>query len=65
QSDDISVPTWKWGIHEVWFRSSEVLLDHQLLNPDFKNNIDYAPHPVYRDQGQCIWSDFMIGNQAW
>lgn len=65
QPDDTSVPTWKRGVHEVWFRNPEVLLDHQLSNPDFKNNIDYAPRLVYGDQGQCIWSDFMTGNWAW
>ena len=40
-ADDPSIPKWKWATYEVVFHDPQILLDHQLSNPEFKNHIDY------------------------
>ena len=47
------------------FRDPQILLDHQISNPNFKSHIDYSPRLVFGEQGQHVWSDFMTGNWAW
>ena len=63
--DSSTIPSWKRATYELVFRDPQILLDHQISNPDFKNHIDYAPHLVYGEKGQRVWSDFMTGNWAW
>ena len=62
---DPSIPKWKRATYEVVFRDPQILLDHQLSNPEFKNHIDYSSKLVYGENGQCVWSDVMTGNWAW
>ena len=64
-ADDPSVPRWKRATYEVVFRDPQILLDHQLSNPEFKNHIDYSPRLVYGENGQRVWSNLMTGNWAW
>jgi len=42
-ADDSSVPSWKKATYEVVFHDPQILLDHQISNPDFKSHIDYSP----------------------
>ncbi|KIK13876.1 hypothetical protein PISMIDRAFT_112358, partial [Pisolithus microcarpus 441] len=66
EAGDSSGPSWKHsGTYEVVFCDPQVLLDHQISNPGFKNHIDYSPQLVFGEKGQCVWSDFMTGNWAW
>ncbi|KAI6095772.1 hypothetical protein F5141DRAFT_1191198 [Pisolithus sp. B1] len=59
-------PSWKHsGTYEVVFCDPQVLLNHQLSDPGFKNHIDYSPLSIFGEKGQCVWSDFMTGNWAW
>ncbi|KAI6004781.1 hypothetical protein EDD15DRAFT_2384735 [Pisolithus albus] len=59
-------PSWKCsGTYEVVFRDPQILLNHQLSNPGFKNHIDYSPRLVFGEKGQRVWSDLMTGNWAW
>ena len=64
-ADDPSVQSWKRATYEVVFCDPQILLDHQLSNPDFKNHIDYSPMLVYGENGQHVWSNLMTGNWAW
>ncbi|KIK16545.1 hypothetical protein PISMIDRAFT_42383, partial [Pisolithus microcarpus 441] len=66
EAGDSSGPSWKHsGTYEVVFHDPQVLLDHQISNPGFKNHIDYSPQLVFGEKGQRVWSDFMTGNWAW
>ncbi|KAI6097698.1 hypothetical protein EDD16DRAFT_1697820 [Pisolithus croceorrhizus] len=59
-------PSWKHnGTYEVVFCDPQILLNHQLSNPGFKNHIDYSPRLVFGEKGQRVWSDLMTGNWAW
>ncbi|KAI6159652.1 hypothetical protein EDD17DRAFT_1778746 [Pisolithus thermaeus] len=59
-------PSWKHnGTYEVVFHDPQILLNHQLSNPGFKNHIDYSPQLVFGEKGQHVWSDLMTGNWAW
>ena len=62
---DSSVPTWKRGTYDMWIRDPKALLQKQLSNPEMKDFIDYAPHQVFGNNHQRVWSDFMTGNWAW
>ncbi|KAI5987164.1 hypothetical protein EDC04DRAFT_2873452 [Pisolithus marmoratus] len=59
------IPSWKKATYEVVFHDPQILLDHQISNPGFKNHIDYSLQLVFGDRGQCVWSDLMTGNWAW
>ncbi|KAG2031962.1 hypothetical protein BDR03DRAFT_936176 [Suillus americanus] len=56
---------WKCSEYEVWFWDPRELLQNQLANHDFKNDIDYSAQQVFREQGQRVWLDLMTGNWAW
>ena len=62
---DSSVPTWKRGTYDMWIEDPKALLQKQLSNPEMKDFIDYAPHQVFGNNHQRVWSDFMTGNWAW
>ncbi|KAG6826062.1 hypothetical protein H0H92_001275 [Tricholoma furcatifolium] len=50
--------------HEVWFRDPLRVLKNQLGNPDFADEIDYAPKRVFLG-GKRRYRDVMSGNWAW
>ncbi|KAI6102381.1 hypothetical protein EDD16DRAFT_1696647 [Pisolithus croceorrhizus] len=59
-------PSWKHSsTYEVVFHDPQILLNHQLSNPGFKNHTDYSPQLVFGEKGQHVWSDLMTGNWAW
>ncbi|KAG6819225.1 hypothetical protein H0H93_014068, partial [Arthromyces matolae] len=58
------VPPWMTQEHEVWFQDPLLVLEGQLGNPDFANELDVAPKRVFRDGRRC-YSDTMSGNWCW
>ncbi|KAF7310321.1 hypothetical protein MIND_00406200 [Mycena indigotica] len=57
-------PTWMTDTYEVWFRSPLDIFEKQLGNPDFKDEMDWAPKRVYRD-GKRQYTDVFSGNWVW
>ncbi|KAG2054967.1 hypothetical protein BDR06DRAFT_982212 [Suillus hirtellus] len=62
---DPSAPQWKLAEYDTWFWDPCMLLCNQLSNPDFKDGFDHAPHQVYGNNHERVFSDFMSGNWAW
>ena len=59
------VPTWMEQEYEVWFRCPLEMLRNQISNPDFANDMDYAPKREFDRSGKRVFKDFMSGNWAW
>lgn len=59
------VPPWMDGEYNVWFRDPHTLLQNQLGNPAFADEIDYVPIQAFDKHGMRLWTDFMTGNWAW
>ncbi|KAG2359221.1 hypothetical protein BDR07DRAFT_1452441 [Suillus spraguei] len=53
-SPDPDVPPWKLAEHTVWFRDPCELVQNQLSNPDFADQIDYAPRQVFGDKADDL-----------
>ncbi|KAN0127920.1 hypothetical protein V8E53_014268 [Lactarius tabidus] len=49
---------------EVWFRNPLLILENQIRNPDFKDEMDYAPQQIYY-KGKHRYQNLMSGNWAW
>ena len=62
--DRAMVPPWMEQTYEVWFRNPLHVMENQLGNPDFKNEIDVAPKRIFK-HGKCQWTDLMSGNWSW
>ncbi|KAJ7862335.1 hypothetical protein B0H14DRAFT_3613333, partial [Mycena olivaceomarginata] len=58
------VPAWMTEKYEVWFRSPLGIFERQLANPDFKDEIDWAPKRVFKD-GKRQYFDLFSGNWVW
>ncbi|KAJ7932345.1 hypothetical protein B0H13DRAFT_2518823 [Mycena leptocephala] len=58
------VPEWMTQKYEVWFRSPLGIFEKQLANPDFKDEIDWAPKRIFKD-GKRQFVDLFSGNWAW
>jgi dTDP-D-glucose 4,6-dehydratase len=50
--------------YEVWFRSPLAIFEKQLANPDFKDEMDWAPKRIFKD-GKRQFVDLFSGNWAW
>ncbi|KAJ7933217.1 hypothetical protein B0H13DRAFT_2227419 [Mycena leptocephala] len=59
-----TVPVWMTETFEVWFRSPLAIFEKQLANPDFKDEMDWAPKRVFKD-GKRQFTDLFSGNWAW
>lgn len=59
------VPSWMKAEYDVWFRNPRDLVHKILSNPDFEDEIDYAPVQDYDSNGVHRYQDFMSGNWAW
>lgn len=40
-------------------------MENQLANPDFKDQVHYAPFQEFDQDGKRQWQDLMSGNWAW
>ncbi|KAJ7612911.1 hypothetical protein DFH06DRAFT_1274599 [Mycena polygramma] len=59
-----TVPVWMTETFEVWFRSPLAIFEKQLANPDFKDEMDWAPKRVFKD-GKRQFTDLFSGNWVW
>ncbi|KIM50467.1 hypothetical protein SCLCIDRAFT_34262 [Scleroderma citrinum Foug A] len=57
-------PLWMTAEYNVWYRDPKVVLEHQLANPDFKGEIDYAAKVVIDEDGHQEVCDLMSGQWA-
>ena len=57
-------PSWMTAKYDVWFHDPKVVLEHQLANPDFKGEIDYAAKVVVDEDGHHEVCDLMSGQWA-
>ena len=57
-------PPWMTAEYDVWYRDLKVVLEHQLANPDFKGEIDYAAKVVVDEVGRQEVCDLMSGQWA-
>ncbi|KAJ6622831.1 hypothetical protein B0H10DRAFT_1944422 [Mycena sp. CBHHK59/15] len=55
------VPVWMTEKYEVWFRSPLGIFEKQIANPDFKDEMDWAPKRIFKD-GKCQYVDLFSGN---
>ncbi|KAF7297024.1 hypothetical protein MIND_00934900 [Mycena indigotica] len=62
--DSGQVPPWMTQTYEVWFRSPLAIFERQLANPDFKDELDWAPKRVFKEDKRQF-TDLMSGNWAW
>jgi Plavaka transposase len=51
--------------YDVWYRDPKAVLETQLKNPDFKDEIDYAPFQKFDTNGEWEWKDFMLANWSY
>ena len=58
-------PPWMTQDFEIWFRCPRMVLHNMLGNPDFANEMDFAPKRVYNKEGKREYKDFMSGDWAW
>ncbi|EKM57346.1 uncharacterized protein PHACADRAFT_172980 [Phanerochaete carnosa HHB-10118-sp] len=58
-------PPWMAREYEVFFRCPHQVGQNMLGNPDFANEMDFAPKRVYSQQGEREYQDFMLGSWAW
>ncbi|KAJ7491535.1 hypothetical protein B0H11DRAFT_1718811, partial [Mycena galericulata] len=59
-----TVPVWMNETYEVWFRSPLGIFEKQLANPDFKDEMDWAPKRIFKD-GKRQFCDLFSGNWVW
>ncbi|KAF7303508.1 hypothetical protein MIND_00579900 [Mycena indigotica] len=59
-----NVPTWMTDKYEVWFRSPLAVFEKQLANPDFKDELDWAPKRIFKNDKRQ-YTDLFSGNWAW
>ncbi|KAJ7794289.1 hypothetical protein B0H14DRAFT_3557562 [Mycena olivaceomarginata] len=50
--------------YEVWFRLPLEIFEKQLANPNFKDEIDWAPKRIFKN-GKRQLTDLFSGNWAW
>ncbi|KAJ7864139.1 hypothetical protein B0H14DRAFT_2348638 [Mycena olivaceomarginata] len=58
------VPAWMTEKYEVWFRSPLGIFEKHLANPDFKDEMDWAPKRIFKD-GKRQYVDLFSGNWVW
>ncbi|KAJ6600741.1 hypothetical protein B0H10DRAFT_1923835 [Mycena sp. CBHHK59/15] len=58
------VPAWMTEKYEVWFRSPLGIFEKQLANPDFKDEMDWAPKRIFKN-GKRQYVDLFSGNWVW
>ncbi|KAJ6548029.1 hypothetical protein B0H10DRAFT_2202662 [Mycena sp. CBHHK59/15] len=58
------VPAWMTEKYEVWFRSPLGIFEKQLANPDFKDEMDWAPKRIFKG-GKRQYVDLFFGNWVW
>ena len=63
---DGEVVPWKMASYDVWYRDPREVLKSQLSNPDFANEMDFAPKEIWDAKtGRRRFQDFMSGCFSW
>ena len=57
-------PPWMDSTYEVWFRNRLLILESQISNREFKDEMDYTPKRIFY-KGKHRYQDLMSGNWAW
>jgi len=52
-------------VHEVFYCDPWLVVHEMLANPDFKDDMDFAPYRVFDQDGVCTYQHLMSGNWAW
>jgi hypothetical protein len=60
-----NAPSWMKNTYEVWFRNPLEVMEGQIGNPNFKDEIDYAPKQVLGKDGKRQFTDMMSGDWSW
>ncbi|EIW75164.1 hypothetical protein CONPUDRAFT_66110, partial [Coniophora puteana RWD-64-598 SS2] len=60
-----SVPPWMDAKYDVWFRDPLEVVKNILARPDFKDQMDYSPHPDYDNDGVRQYENLFSGDWAW
>ncbi|KAL7278946.1 hypothetical protein ACG7TL_006778 [Trametes sanguinea] len=63
--DSSAIPPWTNASYSVFYRDPLAILHNMLGNPDFKDNIDYAPYREVDHNGARRLENFMSGEWAW
>ncbi|KAF8489871.1 hypothetical protein F5888DRAFT_1869464 [Russula emetica] len=58
-------PNWMSTPYEVWFCDSLLVMESQIGNRDFGNEMDHAPKQVFSQTGTRQFCDLMSGDWAW
>jgi hypothetical protein len=58
-------PSWMKKEYEVWYRNPLEVMEAQIGNPDFANEMDYAPKEVCGRNKKRQYTDLMSGQWAW
>jgi Plavaka transposase len=60
-----NAPSWMSTPYEVWFRDPLLVMESQIGNRDFGNEMDYAPKRVFSRTRTRQFCDLMSGDWAW
>ena len=60
-----NAPGWMSKPYEVWFRDPLLVMESQIGNRDFENEMDCAPKKVFSRTRTRQYCDFMSGDWAW
>ena len=58
-------PLWKSASYEVFFRDPLLLMEQQIGNPDYANEMDFAPKRVFDHNNKRLYTNLMSGNWVW
>ena len=63
--DGDTIPPWMTAKYDVWYRDPLLSMEQQLGNPDFTNDLDFAPKQIFDEDNKHQYTDLMSGNWAW
>ncbi|KAJ3006600.1 hypothetical protein NUW54_g3876 [Trametes sanguinea] len=63
--DSSVTPSWMNASYSVFYQDPLAILHNMLGNPDFKDNIDYAPYREVDHNSARRLENFMLGEWAW
>ncbi|KAM6489110.1 hypothetical protein JOM56_015424 [Amanita muscaria] len=58
-------PQWMSDVHEVFYRNPRLVVRDMLMNPDFNQGMDFAPHRVFDESDNRQYDNMMSGNWVW
>ncbi|KAM6499160.1 hypothetical protein JOM56_004668 [Amanita muscaria] len=58
-------PQWMSDVHEVFYRNPWLVVRDMLMNPDFNQGMDFAPHRVFDESDNRQYDNMMSGNWVW